>query len=109
VACSAAAQEAVWLRRFLKHLNLTKNSGSPALIHCDSQSAIAFSKDPKFHSKGKHISIRYNYVRDVIEKGKLALQYIPTGEMLADPMTKPLTRDCFTRHVISLGLKPMYL
>ncbi|XP_074569538.1 uncharacterized protein LOC141826187 [Curcuma longa] len=51
VACAAAVQEAVWLRRFLKHLKITEDSGSPVTVYCDSQAAIAFSKDPKYHSK----------------------------------------------------------
>jgi hypothetical protein len=105
VACSTAVQEAVWLKRFIEHLGFASDSGSPVMIHCDSQAALAYTKDPKYHSKTKHIDIRYHYVRDMIAKNEVTVQYIPTGQMLADPFTKPLARDVFSRHVRDLGLK----
>ena len=107
VACSAAVQEAVWLRRFLKHLKIAEDSGSPVTVYCDSQAAIAFSKDPKYHSKGKHIEIKYNFVRDIVAKRKVILEYVPTRVMLADPFTKPMTKESFKEHVKSLGLRRM--
>jgi hypothetical protein len=107
VACSAAVQEAVWLKRFFEHLGFSKNSGSPMTIHCDSQAAMAYVKDPKYHSKTKHIDIKYNFVRDIIARKKVNLQYIPTRNMLADPFTKPIPRDVFVDHIKSIGLSKM--
>lgn len=59
VACASAVQEAVWLKRFFKHLDITKNSQDPMTLYCDSQVAIAYTKDPKYQSKTKHIDIKY--------------------------------------------------
>jgi hypothetical protein len=55
VAFSAAVQEAVWLRRFLNYLGFYENEIDLVLVHSDSQTAIAYTKDPKYHSKTKHI------------------------------------------------------
>ena len=44
-------------------------------INRDSQSAIAFTKDPKYHSRTKHIDVKYNFVRDIIAQEKVRVQY----------------------------------
>ncbi|KAK9098657.1 hypothetical protein Syun_025702 [Stephania yunnanensis] len=105
VACSAAVQEAVWLRRFLSHLGFDKDASSPVLVNCDSQAAIAFTRDPKYHSKTKHIDTKYNFVRDMIAQKEVKVQYISMQKMIADPFTKPIPRDAFNGHMKSLGLR----
>jgi hypothetical protein len=42
------------------------------------------------HSKTKHIEVRYHFLRDNIEKEKIALIHVPTHDQLADIFTKPL-------------------
>ena len=107
MALSAERQEGVWLKRFLEHLGVTGKAASPVLVYCDSQAAIAYTKDPKFHCKTKHIDIKYNYIKDVVARKDVNIQYISTHRMLADPMTKPIPRDVFHNHVKSLGLRRM--
>jgi hypothetical protein len=51
VACSAAVQEVVWLRRFLQHLEIVRDALDPVTIHCDSTAALAYAKDPKYHGR----------------------------------------------------------
>ena len=48
------------------------------VVYCDNSSAIDFFKNPVQHSKTKHIEIRYHFVRDLVEKKIVALEYIPT-------------------------------
>ena len=104
IACSASVQEAVWLRRFLQYLEIVKTASEPVTIFCDSMAALACAKDPKYHGKTKHIQIRYHYVRDMVAQKEVILKHISTSEMVADPLTKPIARDVFIRHVKSLGL-----
>jgi hypothetical protein len=42
------------------------------------------------HSKTKHIEVRYHFLRDNVEKGKITLIHVPTHDQLADIFTKPL-------------------
>jgi hypothetical protein len=49
------------------------------------------------HSKTKHIEVRYLFLRDNVEKGKIALIHVPTHDQLADIFTKPLDQATFTR------------
>ena len=68
--------------------------------------AIKVSKDPKFHSKSKHIEGRYHYIRDVINRLKtIHLVYLPSTSMVADPLTKPLSQKLFSKHVRDTGLQ----
>ncbi|OIT27592.1 retrovirus-related pol polyprotein from transposon tnt 1-94, partial [Nicotiana attenuata] len=105
VACASAVQEAVWLKRFFEHLDITKNSQGPMTLYCDSQAAVAYTKYPKYHSKTKHVDIKYNFVRDMVASGEINLQYIPTRSMIADPFTKAISGDLFMKHVMALGLR----
>jgi hypothetical protein len=56
----------------------------------DNQGAIALTKNPHLHERSKHIDVCYHYVRDLVERGKLDVAYVPTADMVADGMTKPL-------------------
>ena len=38
------------------------------------------AENPVFHDKMKHIEIRYFYIRDMVQKGAIKLQYVSTNE-----------------------------
>ena len=75
----------------------------------DSQSSIAYTKDPKFHSKTKHIDIKYHYVKDMVARGEVNLKYISTYDMIADSLIKAITRDVFEMHIKYIGLRRFYI
>ena len=83
---------------------MRNNNDGPVIINYDSQAAIAFTKDPKYYGHTKHINTKYNFVRDIIAQKKVSVQYIFMHEIIADPLTKPISRDVFLRLVRSLGL-----
>jgi len=105
VACSAAVQEAVWLRRFLQHTGLVETSDEPVVVYCDSMAALCYVKDPKYHGKTKHIQVRYHFVKDIIARKEVVLRHVSTSLMVADPLTKAIAKDSFVSHVKSLGLR----
>ncbi|GJU12034.1 retrovirus-related pol polyprotein from transposon TNT 1-94 [Tanacetum coccineum] len=73
-------------------------------IFCDNTSSIAISNNPVFHSRTKHIDIRYHFIRDHILKGDIELHFVPTDFQLVDIFTKPLVEPSFTRLVAELAL-----
>jgi hypothetical protein len=73
-------------------------------LQCDSNSAICVAKNLVLHSKIKHIEVNYHFLRDNIEKGKIALIHVPTHNQLADIFTKPLNQATFTRLRGELGV-----
>jgi len=106
VACCLATQEEIWLRSFLQDLRLTPRVNHPIEFICDNTAAIQFAKDPRFHRKTKHIKALSFCTRraDGINEKEIAIKYISTSKMIADPFTKPIPRDAFKAHVMSLGL-----
>jgi hypothetical protein len=73
-------------------------------LQCDSTSAISVAKNPVLHSKTKHIEVRYHFLRDNVEKGKIALIHVLPHDQLADIFTKPLDQATFTRLQGQLGV-----
>jgi hypothetical protein len=103
MAASNATKEAVWLRGFLTELGqMTKETPLPLLI--DNQSAIALIKNAEFHERTKHIAVRYHFIRERYENGEIEVEYCPTGDQVADAMTKGLAREKLSRFVDGMGL-----
>nr|GEW92474.1 Gag-Pol polyprotein [Tanacetum cinerariifolium] len=64
-------------------------------IYCDSKSAIAISCNPVQHSRTKHITVRYHFIKEHVEKGMIKLYFVKTDYQLADLFTKALPLDRF--------------
>ena len=70
----------------------------------DNKATIQFAKNSKFHRKAKHLKSYYHFVRNAIKITKAIIKYISTNKMIADPLPKPIPRDAFKAHVLSLEL-----
>ena len=73
-------------------------------ILVDNQVAMKLAENPQFHNRTKHIDIRYHFIRDTLAAGEIVLQYLPTADMVADIMTKPLPRENHEKHSGAMGL-----
>jgi hypothetical protein len=102
IADSTTSREAVWLRKLLS--DLLRSELEPTVIHCDKQSCIKLTENPVFHDRSKHIELRYHYIRDMIQRKVLSLQYVPTAEQIADIFTKPLPLIKFAYFRDKLGV-----
>ena len=67
VAATEASKEMIWLQRFMDELGKKHDMGT---LYSDSQSAIHLAKNSTFHSRTKHIQLRYNFIRLVLEDGQ---------------------------------------
>ena len=52
----------------------------------------------------KHIEIKYHYIRDMVQKGAMKLQYVAMDEQIVDVLTKPLARVKFEYFREKLGV-----
>lgn len=68
---------------------------SSVTVRVDNQSAIKLSNNPEFHNRSKHIDVRYHFIRDIVEKGILHINYVKSKDQLADIFTKPLPKEQF--------------
>ena len=74
------------------------------VILCDNQSCMKMTENPMFHDKTKNIEIRYFYIRDMVQKGAIKLQYVSLDEQVADVLTKLLSRVKFEHFRDKLGV-----
>nr|GEX80540.1 hypothetical protein [Tanacetum cinerariifolium] len=72
-------------------------------VYCDSKSAIAISCNPVQHSRTKHITVRYHFIKEYVEKGTIELYFVKTDYQLADLFTKALLMDRFKYLIRRLG------
>eukprot|EP00253_Pinus_taeda_P028104 PITA_28104 len=87
VAATAAACQAVWLRRVLRDLCHEKENGTT--IYCDNSSAIALSKNYVFHKRTKHIDTKFHFIRELVNNDEIVLQHYRTEDQRANILTKP--------------------
>lgn len=69
------------------------------------QGAIALAKDNKFHSRTKHVDLRYHFIREAVDEGKITVKYVPMSDNVADVFTKALAKPKFKQFVELLGLR----
>lgn len=106
IALSVASQEAVWLSRLLKNVGVKQEE--PILIYEDNQGAIELSRKPKFHNRTKHIDIAHHFIREKVNDKVIYVKYCETEQMLADIMTKPLSKVLFEKFRNKLGVEEVH-
>jgi hypothetical protein len=102
IALCMAVRKAVWLRKLLAEL--FGHEMDSIVIHCDNQSCVKLSENPLFHDKSKHIEIKYHYIRDMVQRKAVHVQYLSTHEQVADVFTKPLVKMKFEYFCERLGM-----
>jgi hypothetical protein len=102
VSLSAAAQECIWLRRLVSSLGV--KTDIPTTIFEDNQGAIDIAKNPKHHGRTKHIDVSHHFVRERVASNEIILTHRPTGEMVADVLTKGVTAVKFRKFRDLLGV-----
>ena len=101
MAIAEAAKELIWLKNFLIELGFQQED---CVLHCDNQSAVHLAKNPVFHSRTKHIQMRYHFIRELINDGTLNLKKILGTKNPADMFTKVVTTDKLKLCMVSTGL-----
>ncbi|XP_075157801.1 uncharacterized protein LOC142231066 [Haematobia irritans] len=93
MAMSNAAREATYLKRLMAEIGY--DSGEAVILNFDNQGAGKLAENPVFHNRSKHIDVKFHHVREVIRNKEVELKYCPTEDMVADILTKNLSR---TKH-----------
>ncbi|GKD64982.1 G-type lectin S-receptor-like serine/threonine-protein kinase [Tanacetum coccineum] len=74
IAATAAATQALWLKRLLSKLTHTQEE--KITIQVDNKSAIALMKNPVFHGRSKHIDTKYHFIRECVEREDIQVEFI---------------------------------
>jgi hypothetical protein len=93
VSLSDGCSQIIWSREFLIHQNYDL---STATVYEDNKSTMALIQKGKSTSnRTRHINVRYFFIKDRIDNGEIEVKYMPTNDMIADILTKPLQRKKF--------------
>jgi len=101
VAATEATKEIIWLKRLFK--DITKLNETPTL-QVDNAAAVKLAQNHEFHRRTKHISMKFFFVREKVNEGKLNIVQISTKNQIADVMTKALPAPRIMVLCKSMGL-----
>jgi hypothetical protein len=87
-AVANATAEIMWVQILLKEIGI--HAPRYGKIWCDNLGAKYLSSNPVFHARTKHIEVDYHFVRERVTRGLLQIDFVPTGDQIADGFTKPI-------------------
>jgi len=93
ITATTAANQGLWLKKIMCDLHMEEKGSTKIFI--DNQVAIAISNNPVFHGKMKHFNIKLYFLREVQQKGEVAVIYYKSEDQLADLFSKPLPTSKF--------------
>ena len=96
-AVNELISDLLWCRDVLEELGYPQQRIN---IYEDNQSCITMlQQEPRsFHTKSRHVRVKWAFFREEYKKGTVKLRYRPTKDMLADILTKPLGGKLHTLH-----------
>ena len=73
----------------------------------DNQTVNFLIKNAHIYEKSKHIDVVYHHVINLYNKNLIKLNYISSGNMIADGLTKLLSKNKFKKFVTQLELREL--
>jgi len=89
IATHIVTKEIMWARRFLASIGYPQEE--PTILYEDNMSTIAMIKNKCNGKRTKHIEVRYNLIREQVEKLAIKMQHLITTNMTSDMLTKALS------------------
>ncbi|XP_020522568.1 uncharacterized protein LOC110007208 [Amborella trichopoda] len=92
MAAIEAAKEAIWPIGLAHELGVEQEG---TVQHCDSQSVINLAKNQVFHTRTKHIDMRYHNIIELVSEGIIHLKKFHTNDNPTYILKKPVTTKKF--------------
>lgn len=96
----------VWLHGILETIH--QKQSKPTTLFYDNSSTFFVTKDPTLHGRTKHISMRYHFLRELVNEGDIHVEYCKSEDQTTDIFTKPLGAHVFKGHVERLIVKSKF-
>lgn len=97
-----ASRSIVGLRDFFTELRVPQVG--PTLLQGDNQGANALARNPEHHHRSRHVRLAEHIVREHVADKLIHIEYLPTNEMSADALTKPLAHCKFVGFKKDMGV-----
>ena len=98
ISASEACREAYSIQRLLLEIDEDYSSIRPPItLFMDSRSAVAIAINGGYRSKLKHVDVRSLFVGQAVQDRIVKCTWVPTENMIADVLTKPITGNLFKR------------
>ena len=75
IVVGSCCSQLLWMKEVLTDYGISHDI---MVVYYDNSSAIDISKNLVQYSKTKHIEIRYDFIRDLVERKIVCLEYILT-------------------------------
>jgi hypothetical protein len=89
-------RDILWIRDILEFVQCPMEG--PTKIYMDNRSAILLCESLRTANKIRHLNVRINFIREMINLKAIELHFIPSELNIADVLTKPLSKVPFLRH-----------
>jgi hypothetical protein len=88
-ALSTSVVESLWLRDVLQEIN----GDAERCIQCfeDNAACLVLANNESL-GRAKHIATRFHFVKELVQKGEITVSGIASQEMIADALTKPVSK-----------------
>jgi hypothetical protein len=108
IACSNALRDTLPLMDFIDEIRnrFDSNIVSVPTVKCelfeDNSGALELATVHKMRPRTKHINIKYHHFREHVRSKRISVLPIRSEDNYSDTFTKPLPRDLFLRHRMTL-------
>ncbi|WMV49882.1 hypothetical protein MTR67_043267 [Solanum verrucosum] len=99
VVCCCA--QLLWITQQLEDFGVLTDT---IPLICDNTSAMNMAKNHVQHKRTKHIDVRHHFLRDNVEKNNVVMRYCKTEDQVVDIFTKALSKECFIKNRLKLGM-----
>jgi len=96
LSLSQGAKEGQYIKRLLDELDVSLDN-QQIRIHCDNRQTIRLVTEEitRLQTKLRHVDIHNHWLRQEIRDGRITVEYVSTKKMIADGLTKALSRSEF--------------
>jgi hypothetical protein len=107
LALSEAGKSVFWWKRLFESVGFDPEHN--VSIACDNKQTIdlLIKPEPQLRTKLRHVDIHHHWLRQEVQNEKLIVEWVPTAQMAADGLTKPLPRQQHQKFVEMLGLEDL--
>ncbi len=104
MANTQARKDAIWITKLMMDLGYMEEK-KMMVIRCNNQGVISLTKNPTHHTQTKHTDVQHHFVQEQVDNGEVRFEYCPTEHMVANVLTKALSKERHHKLINMLGLE----